>query len=344
MPAHWYYCTADIYRDFPGGVHDLQPAPAIHPSSIMSLHSTRQGGRSSQAGKGLEKEVVGDLILKGKRQFWNVSNMHYHHGMQAGDITLNAHCARVVMRCVIRNDGHYDKHQFLADYIDFMTADPPLHNDTYAESWHRGFFANLQRGLPPAQCAALTHDTASIGGLVSIGPLAVASFLRGNSLAQTQNICRVHLNLSHPDPGLTLIWNSFVNLIGQLMYRTEQQDVLPILSTIAKQSAGMDLQSLLAQNPDDTEVLGKRYSIACYIDGAWPSVLYLAAKYASDPKSGLIANTNAGGDNVHRGFVLGILAGLISASVPDDWYHRLTCKTGLDAEIEALLALNAGLR
>ena len=48
MPAHWFYDTADIERAFPGGIKKLEAAPEFHPSSIMSLHSTRRGGRSGQ--------------------------------------------------------------------------------------------------------------------------------------------------------------------------------------------------------------------------------------------------------------------------------------------------------
>ena len=37
-----------------------------------------------------------------------------------------------------------------------MTAEPPQHPDTYAESYHRGFFANLDQGRPAHKCGAVT--------------------------------------------------------------------------------------------------------------------------------------------------------------------------------------------
>lgn len=344
MPVHWFYRPADIDQAFPGGVRALHAAPSFHPSSIMSLHSTRQGGRASHSTANSGQDVVGDLILKGRRQFWNVSNMHYHQGMQAGDITLNAHCARVLMRSIINNAGEYQKQHYLDDYIRFMTADPPEHNDTYAESWHRGFFANLQRGLPATHCAAITHDTASIGGLVSIGPLAIGLLSSGQSLPATQLQCRTHIFLSHPDPRMALISDSYVKLIYRLLTRSDDENVHNILLETSAESASLvaqksnTLQTLLDKNLDDREVVGVRYSSACYIEGAWPAVLYLAARYAADPRSGLIANTNAGGDNVHRGFVLGILFGLISSGFPADWYQQLLCRHALDDEIRALLS------
>ena len=54
------------------------------------------------------------------------------------------------------------------------------HNDTYAESYHRDFFANYAKGVLPENCAGPEgHDTASIGGLVSLlnRPVSIRHFL-----------------------------------------------------------------------------------------------------------------------------------------------------------------------
>ena len=144
----------------------MEAAPDSHPSSIMSLHSTTSGGRKSAGGRkghgNSKKEIVGDVILRGKQQYWGVSNQHYHRGMQAGDNTLNACCARLMIRGLTRSGGVYRKEWFLDDYIEFMTAEIPQHPDTYAESWHRGFFANRENGLPLDQCGSVNHDTPSV--------------------------------------------------------------------------------------------------------------------------------------------------------------------------------------
>jgi hypothetical protein len=86
MPVHWYYNPADIQRAFPGGVGGRFPygedgdgqgkgeenasyfsaPPKIHPSSIMTLHSTSGQGRGGQGGAG--KSVIGDVINHGKKQ------------------------------------------------------------------------------------------------------------------------------------------------------------------------------------------------------------------------------------------------------------------------------------
>jgi hypothetical protein len=45
MPVHWFYEPLDIELAFPGGIQQFEAAPKFHPSSIMSLHSKRKGGR-----------------------------------------------------------------------------------------------------------------------------------------------------------------------------------------------------------------------------------------------------------------------------------------------------------
>ncbi len=181
MPVHWFYNVLDIDKAFNDGIRGFESPPVHHPSSIMSLHSTSGGGR--KYGRPSEtKSIVGDVILKGKREFWDRPNVHYHQGMTAGDNTLNAHCALTLMRSINAHDGHYDRDSFLDQYIALMTSDSPAHPDTYAESFHRGFFANYEHGLPPDQCAMVTHDTASIGGLVMIAPIVIAERMRGVSL------------------------------------------------------------------------------------------------------------------------------------------------------------------
>ncbi len=57
MPVHWFYNPADIEQSFPGGITRFEAAPDLHPSSIMSLHSTNAGGRGSQGKNRREREI-----------------------------------------------------------------------------------------------------------------------------------------------------------------------------------------------------------------------------------------------------------------------------------------------
>lgn len=336
MPVHWYYNPLDILRQFPGGISRFEAAPAFHPSSIMSLHSTRQGGRDHGSRRD-RREVVGDVILKGRRQFWGRPNCHYHQGMTAGENTLNAHCARVLMRSLIAHDGRYDRDDFLTAYIDFMTADPPRHNDTYAESWHRGFFANLQAGQPADRCGAVTHDTASVGGLVSLAPLVFAALQAGMPLTGLQDLACQHLALTHPDRGLADIARHYVALLDTLLRAETPAAGREALARCARESVGLDVARLVARSASDLDVIGGRFSPACYISDSWPGLLYLAYRYLDDSRQALRVNTNLGGDNVHRGFVLGTLVGLIDQQAERELFDQLKDRPALDAEINALL-------
>jgi ADP-ribosylglycohydrolase len=74
----------------------------------------------------------------------------------------------------------------------------------------------------------------------------------------------------------------------------------------------------------DEEVVGAVLSPACYLKDSFPASLFLAWKYADDLESALVANTNLGGDNCHRGIVVGALVGAGGAEVPPRWTERLS--------------------
>ena len=303
MPVHWYYDPSDIPRQFPGGIQRFEAAPARHPSSIMNLHSTSGGGRGGQSGS-----VVGDVILKGKKSLWGRQGIHYHHGMPAGENTLNAHCARLMLRHL---DGHpYDGPSFLEAYVEFMTADPPQHPDTYAESFHRGFFANWLAGKGLTQCGAVTHDTPSIGGLVMIGAMTLPLLARGTPVTEVQNAARTQLGYTHPDAGLAMVCDAYVLLLSKLLQASTLEEARHHIADAARSTIDPVFLNLLQKPPpDDSLVVGRKYGLACYIDSSWPVVLYLAHKYLTDPLHGLLQNTNLGGENCHRGAVLGTLLG-----------------------------------
>jgi len=88
---------------------------------------------------------------------------------------------------------------------------------------------------------------------------------------------------------------------------------------------GFPLDKWLAE-PDDN-IIGPHLSPACYLADSVPATMYLAAKYHNAPREGLIANTMLGGDNVHRGAVLGALLGAANGedAWPIEWREGLLC-------------------
>jgi len=330
MPVHWYYNIAALWQDF-GQIRDYQAPKEHHPNSIMALANTAKAGRGTQDGN-----IVGSVILKGKKQHWGQANRHYHQGMQAGDNTLNLLCARVLLRSLITK-GYYDSTDFLHEYIRFMT-EPDRHNDTYAESYHRDFFANYANGIPPENCAgAEGHDTASIGGLVSL-PIVILASLRDNNLLATEMAALTQQRLTHRS---SLLERHTLEL-SQLLFHIVN-DIDPDTEQLACKAASQlgfpvakVIQSVRLNQISDLDVIGGLLSPACYIDQSFPSVLYLAARYHDDFESALIANTNVGGDNCHRGAVLGAIIGatLGVGAIPKRWIYELTSHGELNDEIE----------
>ncbi len=333
MPVHWYYDIAALRRDF-GTLRDYQAPKDSHPSSIMSLASTGRAGRGSQEG-----EVVGSVILKGKKSFWGRPHTHYHQGMRPGDNTLNLLCVRVLIRAM-NAAGRYQPADFLRDYIAFMTA-PDSHNDTYAESYHRDFFANYARGLPPERCAgAEGHDTASIGGLVSLPPVILAALREGDRKA-VDSALLTQLRLTHRSQKLERYALALGEILVRLLGDPEAQ-VGPLAGIIAGRlgfSAAEVVERVERNRQSDMEVIGGLLSPACYIDQSFPAALYLAARYPDDFEAALVANANVGGDNCHRGAILGAILGaaLGFRAIPDRWIQGLQARAALETEIETFI-------
>ena len=68
-------------------------------------------------------------------------------------------------------------------------------------------------------------------------------------------------------------------------------------------------------------------------------MLYLASKYHAAPSAGLLSNANLGGDNAHRGAVLGVLFGLVNDAASGEWFSQLRDSTAIQQEINALMSV-----
>jgi hypothetical protein len=184
----------------------------------------------------------------------------------------------------------------------------------------------------------VTHDTPSIGGLVTIAALVFAERLRGMDVPDIQAHCREHLALTHPDESLMRVCDRYVKLLCGLLEGPDDEGIKALLSEAGKGAGGLDVAGLVKRNLPDQQVVGRMYSPACYISDSWPVVLYLAYKYRNDPWLALRMNTNLGGDNVHRGIVLGTLLGLTSEEVATNWFDQLVDHEAISGEISGLIS------
>lgn len=298
MPVHWYYNTAALASDY-GEVRDFIDPKSPHPDSIL--------WRSSYTPLNETGEILHD-----QAEFWGKRGIHYHQNLAAGENTVTLQLANLLQESLLSSNG-YDADDYLSRYIDFMTT-PGSHRDTYLEECHRGFFQNYARGEDPRRCGIQEKH---IGGLAGIIPLAV---WYQNDPALAHESAHEHLSLTHPGKGMA---DSASLILDILIPVLQGGDLLETIRDLHSRQVspllGFSLDKLLKLK--DTDVIGPFFSPACYVDDSVPGTIYLAAKYHERPEAGLIANTNLGGDNVHRGAVLGALLGAGNgyATFPERW-------------------------
>lgn len=280
MPVHWYYDRAALRRDY-GEVRDYLAPKNPHPDSIL--------WRSSYT----PLNERGD-ILREQARFWGMPGVHYHQNLAAGENTLNFQLVRVLDESLSARGG-YDLDDYLARYIDFMLT-PGRHRDTYAEEYHRHFFTGYARGLKPRRCG---------GADVHIGGLAAVGLLCARLGKDAPAAVAEHVSFSHGDEEVMEASRALTRMLLALLLGE------PLREAILQHGSRWisERKTALWSKEPDLSVIGRHLSPACYIREAFPAALYLAWKYADDFESAVSANAMVGGDNCHRGSVVGALVG-----------------------------------
>jgi len=256
--------------------------------------------------------------------FWERgAGYHYHCTLDAGETTLEGEIARVAVRHLSK--GPLDVGHMRQEYVDFMTT-PGSHNDAYASTYHRMFFANRALGLPLDACPDNdAHNVDAIDGLITPVPAILASLAasEAESIRQAKAIVSVTRNSKTVEEFVPAL----VVLLRSVMFGT------PAAEVAQKVAATMYGSRLSPSAPDPV--------VACYIDSNFRSLLHFLVKYR-DFRDGVLANANAGGENVHRGLVLGaILRAQVGASgIPQDLKQGLKHFDALDREIREFVKAN----
>lgn len=295
---------------------------------------------------------------------------HYHHGLRRGENTLAAHLVRVLLRSIARERG-YRPEGFLEGLVHHMST-PGLNRDPYTEIYLRRWFENYSRGLPPEACAESQRRVWSIGSHGGmIRPMALA-LLCDASAYQASGVALEHQVLTHRSGNVASALAVAVPLAHDLIRGADPLDAtahhaaalrLPVvtgrelfrayrdhegpgnipademwrLHTVLR-AEPFDVERMAAGTDEDEAVMGV-FATACYPEHGLPLALYLAAKHRFDLRAALLANANAGGDNVHRAMVLGPILGAASEEVPADLKAGLLEADEIQNEIDAALAV-----
>ena len=289
MPVHWYYDRQALARDY-GTITDYLAPKNPHPDSIL--------WRSSYTAASPKTD-----ILREQAAYWGQRGIHYHQFLAAGENTLNQQLA-VELFEMVRRDRDYDPERWLDRYIAFMLA-AGKHRDTYVEEYHRDFFTNLAADRKPINCGV--RDV-HIGGLVPV-PALVAAF--GPRHPDLRRIVRLHVRLTHKDDE---VLDAADTLTKMLIHVCQGEDLRTAILDHANGWISAAKVHDWDRHPDDV-VVGRVLSPACYITDAFPAALFLAWRHAGDFAAGVCANAQVGGDNCHRGAVVGSLLGA-SAPIP----------------------------
>ncbi|MBJ7259167.1 MAG: ADP-ribosylglycohydrolase family protein [Chthoniobacterales bacterium] len=300
MPVHWYYGRAALRRDY-GRVADLVAPKNPHADSIL--------WRSSYAALDARGEILHD-----QAKYWGQRGVHYHQFLRAGENTLNAQLAFVLLES-LRACGGYDRGDYTRRYIGFMTT-PGSHRDTYVEECHRNFFSKYARGKNPGDCGG---EDIHIGGLAHVPVLAV---WYANDEKAALAAVHEHLRVTHRGE---LVETAARDLTKMLVAIFNGAGVRESIEKCGNGWVGRKKLGAWSARPDE-EVVGAVLSPACYLQDAFPASLYLAWKYAEDLEAALVSNANLGGDNCHRGIVVGALVGAGGADIPDRWAQGLRCR------------------
>ena len=306
MPVHWYYDTVALDRDYPQLEGYLAPKNP-HPDSIL--------WRSKYTPRNQDADILHDQAA-----YWGQRGVHYHQFLPAGDNTLNFLLGVQLYRSTIRAGG-YDADAWLALYVQLMRT-PGWHRDTYVEEYHRAFFDNLAKGLPVRECGI---EDIHIGGLTPVPfLLAALDALKEPDLEADCACIEAHLALTHKgkviaDAGRALTHILYAVASGQNLREAISEHV---------QAGQFDTWSRF----EDRVVVGRHLTPACYLPDSLTASLYLAWKYHDDFSAGVIANARCGGDNAHRGVVVGALLAAAN-DIPEHWLKslksikRLRCDT-----------------
>jgi len=293
---------------------------------------------------------------------------HYHHGLQAGENTLGANLVRVLMRSVI-STGEYRQEIFLNDFVEFMTT-AGRNNDPYTEIYIRRWFENYSKGIAAELCAEQQKSVWSIGSHGGIIRPLVLSLMAKDPYQGLGHAIN-HQNLTHRsenvssalgvlvpllqalfqghDPMSTLKeYASKVQLIdikGETLSKIYQKhkgpgnipkdEMYKIHTTYSNEHLDLDETALLS----DEQLIGSHFSTACYPEHGLPLLFSLLYRNKMDFTTSILSNANAGGDNVHRGMILGMIAGARSTEIPNELQTGLKEYTQIKSEIEAFVKI-----
>eukprot|EP00980_Cylindrotheca_fusiformis_P031278 scaffold26115_cov132-Cylindrotheca_fusiformis.AAC.5 len=352
-PTHWYYGgTRQVIEDYGTKLTDYTKPKYYLAGSILNKSDLNGGGRRRRQSGGSngeqqqQKTIIGDVINHGKQDLWSPrESIHYHATLEKGENTLEVQLARVLMKSIVEQSGKFDPDHFRESYIKFMMT-PNSHNDTYASTCHRMFFSNLIHAqLPPKDCPDNDHHNVdTIDSLVLPTIVAMAESCRQPTADSASKVAAAQcLAVTRKSNLAEQMASQWTTVVHAALHEDSDEEFMETFQSFSKQTIGR------LPNP---KVSDSSTMSACYISQSLPGMLDMIAKYLSpkrkDPWNALLANANVGGENVHRGSIMGAIlgarsgynSGAVPAKLMDGLYHKNELAKEIDDFINAILLLS----
>ena len=92
-----------------------------------------------------------------------------------------------------------------------------------------------------------------------------------------------------------------------------------------------------ARQYTEREVIRHVLATACYPEPVFRCSCIYIMKHDLAVEGSLLANANAGGDSVHRGMIMGLIAGAANDDLPEHLINKLLARDELKVEIDAFV-------
>jgi ADP-ribosylglycohydrolase len=255
VPGHWYYSPAKLRQEYgPEGITHMIAPHSIHAESMVQgmsyagtidiMHDKRQyyaGNQVTSTTKLTEEEIAARRDDHGNFVGATADNrVHYHASLKAGQNTVNACIARLLMRYVAKTNAphradNYQPDEFLQAFYKYMTTPPKkdkvdqvdFHNDVYMDVYLRGFFTKASQGKELKDCALSQRDTWSIGsldGVVMSIPMIAAYAYEPESYVMGRVV--EHHMLTHKSVTVTATLYVLVPLLLELYQGADLREAL----------------------------------------------------------------------------------------------------------------------
>ena len=302
MPAHYYRDKDTITRHY-GLLNEYKAPNETHPGSRMTRQSYKPISQKA------------DIIHEAKAA-WEHAGSHVHKSLHPGESTLNLKLTKCVFEC-IREHGDFDIEDYIQRYLKLMLT-PGAHGDTWVDESHRNFFNQYAQGRPLSGCG--DEDNTLAGVCISL-PLLLLGWRNPTQAAEQADdltdVAHKGRKVANTSKFLAQVFSLIFknNDLNTIIHRKLAKGTHPCLSYPFQQWEQLE----------DFDVIGHLVHPGDSLEENMPTLMYLALKYENNPAQALLVNAHAGGDNCHRGAILGAILGALNGveTLPAEWVFQL---------------------